>query len=288
VELTVATWNIWGQSSGYEGRRSGIPPVLEATGADLVGLVEVWRDGERLQIEELAAELGYAHSAYADVYAGTGELPWGVGILSRFPIEAQQRLEFPNPVVPIVGDEYHGAALVSSVRLPVGVVDVVCLCEWGLTWSGYGVEGAADRLPAYVFLAHKLRAANRAIAPIVMGDFNAIPESSELRALTGKDPGAGLEMTFMDAWEFANGSQGGWTFDGLANPHLRKRPFGRHRIDYVLTGAGERIPRLWRVNEATVFGEEGPNGPPPSDHYGVRVELELAELHPGASIGPLQ
>ena len=210
MELTVATWNIRGQSPGHEQRRPGIGPVLEAVGADLVGLVEVWRDGARLQIEELATELGYPHSAYADVYAGTGELPWGVGILSRFPIEAQQRLEFPNPVTPIVGDEYNGAALVATVRLP----------------------------------------ADRAIAPIVI--------------------------------EFAHGSQGGWTSDGLANPNLRRRPFGRHRIDYVLTGAGEPIPRLWRANGATVFGKDnGPNGAPPSDHYGVRGELELAELIPG-------
>jgi endonuclease/exonuclease/phosphatase family metal-dependent hydrolase len=280
MELTVATWNVWTRAGDYETRKLGIPPTLEAVSADVVGLVEVWRDGDELQIHALADELGYAHWAYADVFGGSpDQVAWGVGILSRFPIEERQHFEFPNPVTYLFGEGVPGVALLAAVRSPVGLFDVVCLCEWGLTWCAYGVEGSSDRLSTYAFLARKLRERATDIAPIVVGDFNAIPETRDLRALTGKDPHAGLAMSFMDAWESVHGGQGGWTFDGLANPHIRRRPFGRHRIDYILTGGGQGIERLWRTNDAAVFGQSGPSDLPPSDHYGVRAELELVTLY---------
>jgi endonuclease/exonuclease/phosphatase family metal-dependent hydrolase len=271
MPLTVANWNIWGRAADYEARYPDILSTLESVSADLVGLVEVWRDGDELQVQSMAEALGYPHWAFADLHPGGHHgSPWGVGILSRLPIEAELRLEFPNasPTTP-----FPGVALVTTVRSEFGLVDVVCLCEWGLGWSGYGVSGTSDRISSFRSLAQQLVDNERRLAPIVVGDFNTVPDSADIRTLTGKESHGSLALSFMDAWEFAHGAHGGWTFDGLANAHLRTRPFGRHRIDYILTGSGPSFERLWRVNDVSVFGQSGSSGLPPSDHYGVRAEL---------------
>jgi endonuclease/exonuclease/phosphatase family metal-dependent hydrolase len=273
MRLTVANWNLWGRWG--EPRSPDIVSELASHSADIVGLVEVWRQGDELQVEQLAEALGYPHWAYAELDSGasSGE-PWGVGLLSRLPIEDELRVEFPNPNHP----QSPGVALITTVRSDEGPLDVVCLCEWGLSWSGYGADGTSDRLASYQFLARALLDRRREIAPIVVGDFNNVPEGRELRALTGKDLHGSLAMSFMDAWEFANGAQGGWTFDAQSNAHLRARPFGRHRIDYILTGSGPSFRGLWRANEVAVFGQTGASGMPPSDHYGVVAKLELVSL----------
>jgi endonuclease/exonuclease/phosphatase family metal-dependent hydrolase len=283
MNLAVATWNIWGRAADYEARYPAIVANLESESADVVGLVEVWQDGDELQIESIADALGYPHWSYANLttpdYDGQ---QWGVGVLSRLPIEAERRIAFPNPAR-IFDAEFPGVVLITTVASDAGPFDVVCLCEWGVSWSGYGVGGTSDRFATYQFLSRALLENGRPIAPIVVGDFNAVPETRDLRALTGKDHHGSLAMSFMDSWEFVNGAHGGWTFDGLSNAHLRRRPFGRHRIDYILTGAGPAFPKLWRANDVRVFGQSGPSGTTPSDHYGVRAELELVSLFPPPS-----
>jgi endonuclease/exonuclease/phosphatase family metal-dependent hydrolase len=273
-KLTVANWNIWTRAGDYDERYPGIVRELAAADADVVGLVETWHSDDELQIAELADELGYPHWAYADV-AETMQagVSWGVGTMSRFPIEREQRVTFPNagraPMTPAI-------ALTTTLRAPYGSFDFTTLCEWGLSWSGYGAGGTTDRLSSYQYLAWTLAHSGNEVAPIVVGDFNTIPDSREIRALTGKGDHGALAMSFMDSWEFRHGPAGGWTFDAIENPHLRERPFGRHRIDYILTGSGPRFEQLWRAQEVEVFGR-GPESPP-SDHYGVRAELELVGL----------
>jgi endonuclease/exonuclease/phosphatase family metal-dependent hydrolase len=275
MKLTVATWNIWGKAADHEARHPYIVAGLREVAADVVGLVEVWGEEQRSQVDLLAAELGYEFSAYADL-AG-GENAWGVGLLSHLPLTSVRQLVVPDP-----GAQWNapGVALICTLETPSGAVDVACLCEWGLMWSGYGVAGANDRRHFYTQLAETLAASDHVIAPIVMGDFNAPPDSSDLRAMTGKDSHAPLAMSFSDVWERVNGIGEGWTFDGLENGHLLKRPFGRHRIDYILTGNGTNYERLWRANAARVFGQRGARELPPSDHYGVSGELELVKLFP--------
>jgi endonuclease/exonuclease/phosphatase family metal-dependent hydrolase len=275
-QLTVATWNIWTRAGDYERRYPEIVRRLEALDADVVGLVETWRADDELQISALADKLGYPYWAYADVPETMQDgSSWGVGTMSRFPIDRDQHVSFPNagraPMTP-------GIALITTLRAPFGSFDFTTLCEWGLSWSGYGAGGTTDRLSSYQFLAWSLAHSGHEIAPIVVGDFNSIPEARDVRALTGKGDHGALAMSFMDGWELVHGGAGGWTFDAIENAHLRTRPFGRHRIDYILTGSGPRFEQLWRAQDAVVFGKAEGAELPPSDHYGVRVELELVGL----------
>ena len=286
MTLTVANWNIWGKATDYEARLPDILSTLRSVNADVVGLVEVFKDGDELQVRTLAETLGYAHWDYAAVHddsdnerAGT---PWGVGILSRHPLVGRRELQQPNP------DSYYqlpGVLLIATVDAPFGRFDCGVICEWGLSWSGYGSFGSSDRRPAYQAYTAALADSSEAIAPILLGDFNTVPDTEDIRMLTGKLPNEAFALSFMDTWERAHGVEGGWTFDGIANAHLRHRPFGRHRIDYIMTGAGPRFDQLWRVNEVSVFGQTGSNVLPPSDHYGVRAVLEATGLF-GQGVNP--
>jgi endonuclease/exonuclease/phosphatase family metal-dependent hydrolase len=279
MHLNVATYNLYGRVGDFRSRYDGIVSALRSMSPDVVGLVEIWRDDDEEQLEHLAHDLGYAYRASADVSTHQGR-PWGVGVLSRLPILDDGRLEFPNPSLETFLDQRPGVALITTLKSEAGPLDFVCLCEWGLSWSGYGASCTEDRTPSYVALARELYERNRNIAPIVVGDFNSVPDNRDMRAVTGKEPQLGLPMTFLDAWELANGGHGGWTLDGIENQLLRDRPFGRHRIDYILAGAGHDFECLWRVNGARVFGQAEGSAPPPSDHYGVQADLELVRLFP--------
>jgi endonuclease/exonuclease/phosphatase family metal-dependent hydrolase len=149
------------------------------------------------------------------------------------------------------------------------------MCEWGIGLSWVGSGPAASRLPTYQALTSALAASEHRIAPIVVGDLNDVPDSADIRAITGKEPNVELAMVLVDTWERVHGPGGGWTADNLANPLLRGGTAGRRRIDYILTGISYAFQRLWRANDVTVFGTSSGSGVPPSDHYGVHADLEL-------------
>jgi endonuclease/exonuclease/phosphatase family metal-dependent hydrolase len=268
MQLRVATWNIWGRYGDYRARYHDIVSVLRTESADLVGLVEIWHGEDEDQLEQLAGDLGYTYWASADVGITDG-VYWGVGVLSRLPIVREDRLVFPSAFE----GQPPGVALVATVECPAGEFDFVSLCEWPLLWSALGVTASSSRLESFHELARKLSEPARPITPIVVGDFNTIPESQEIRVLTGKEPSHGLAMSFRDTWEILHGTAEGWTSDGVTNPHLKDRPRGRHRIDYILTGTGPEFAHVWGTTDVVVFGtgEESP----PSDHYGVRADLQL-------------
>src|SRR5262249_49843484 len=145
------TWNVWGRAADYETRYRDILHELESVSADVVGLVEVWRDGDELQIRSIAEALGYPHWSYAELMSGRpGDVPWGVGTLSRLPIEAERHFVFPNAMR--IDLEAPGVVLLTTLRSEVGLFEFACLCEWGLGWSPYGVDGTSDRLGTYQFL----------------------------------------------------------------------------------------------------------------------------------------
>jgi endonuclease/exonuclease/phosphatase family metal-dependent hydrolase len=203
--LRVATWNIWGRFGDWERRWPGILHELRRVSPDVVGLVETWRDESRDQAQLLAHELGYGHWASTDVALSNG-LPWGVGVLSRLPIVAARRLEFPNTR----WERVPGVALLASIEARFGAFEVACVCEWGsLGQPLYGPRESSDRRSSYRVLVAELAAMEREVPPLLVGDLNTLPDSDEFRALTGKVAHVDIEFGFNDAWELVQGLQGG-------------------------------------------------------------------------------
>ena len=109
---------------------------------------------------------------------------------------------------------------------------------------------------------------------VVGGDLNAVPDSDEIRMLTGRrtPPQHGLVLT--DAWELASDDSPGYTWS-RRNPHLADATWPNRRLDYVLVS----WPRPKGVGvpiSASLLGTTPRNGVVPSDHFGVIVELRTS------------
>ena len=260
------TWNVWWRFGPWEARQPAILEALRRVDADIICLQEVWqtRDGVD-QPGSFADELGY-HCAHA---AGLGLdlAPESLGnaVLSRWPITHSETRSLPAPndlnelrtVVRADIEGPRGPIEVFSTHLNwrldqshVRMMQVAALCEF--------VQETKDR---------------RTYPPILCGDFNAEPESDEIRVLTGLSTPPEPKLIFYDAWRATGGDGGpGFTWS-RANPFTTNDPvLIDARIDYVFVGyphdqsAGEPV-------SCRVAGDEPVDGVQPSDHYGVAAEL---------------
>ena len=104
------------------------------------------------------------------------------------------------------------------------------------------------------------------------GDFNAVADSPEIRAMSEHD--ADLEPLH-DAWRAAGGDDAlGGTFRGLGlRDRVGHRLLGPRRIDYVFFRGRLDVRRVHRVD---FRGLDHREAAVPSDHYPVLAEFDLA------------
>jgi endonuclease/exonuclease/phosphatase family metal-dependent hydrolase len=267
TSLTVATWNLWGRFGPWEEREEAIVSALSNLAPDIIALQESWRtDDGTTQAERLADRLGYGHW-----FAGAISLRidgWGpVGaLISRWPIASPVQLALS------AGDGlrgWPGEAVSCIVDGPRGAVPVVNV---SLDWPPQA--SALRRHSARQVAAHAkdlARSAGSAFPVVVCGDFNAGPDSAELRMLTGLDDTALPGFVLFDAWEKA-GDGPGFTWDRgnrWAHPSL----LPSRRIDHVLTGWPAADGGAGDVVAAQLIGCSSGDAMPPSDHYGVVATL---------------
>ena len=114
--------------------------------------------------------------------------------------------------------------------------------------------------------------------PILVGDFNAEPESSEIRYVTGYQPLEGRSIAMLDAWHMAGDGGPGFTWSNR-NPYAAAVLESDRRIDYIFTGWPVRNG-VGRISSCRVVCDEEKGGVWPSDHFGVLAEL-CTEAIPG-------
>ena len=106
---------------------------------------------------------------------------------------------------------------------------------------------------------------------VVCGDFNAGPDSDEIRMLTGRSAPAVPGLVFYDAWEMAGGGSPGFTWSNR-NPLAALGLFPDRRFDYILSawprrgGAGHPV-------RCSLLGVRPAGEQQISDHYGVVADL---------------
>ncbi len=120
-----------------------------------------------------------------------------------------------------------------------------------------------------------------AMPAILCGDFNAEPDSEEIRFLCGLTPLDGRDTFYQDAWRVAGDGSAGYT-NHWTNRLGSDLNIHRKRIDYVFVGdpfvrrgKGGRV-----LNAQIVIDEVVPDdadGWPPSDHAGVLAEIVWPE-----------
>ncbi|MEV4085876.1 endonuclease/exonuclease/phosphatase family protein [Nonomuraea fuscirosea] len=237
TRVRVLTWNVWGKSGPYARRAKVIEKVVREHDPDVVTLQE-WA-GQTLGYEHVTAE-GAA-----------------CAVLSRWPITRREERRLP-------GGDLPGSALFCELAGPRGPLQVfsVIIGAYRLDESGARQE-QVRALTAFVG-----EVASRRRPALVCGDFNAGPDSDEIRMLTGRTVPPTPGVVFYDAWEVAGDGGPGHTWCD-ANPWARPGLYPPRRFDYVLS-AWPRAGGAGHPVRCEVVG----NGPDPgSDHYAVLAEL---------------
>ena len=207
--LRLATWNTWWRHGDLEARSPAIAATLRAVAPDVIGLQELC-SREPDQPTWLRDELGY-HLATAP--GGEDDRFTVVnGIASRWPI-ADSGWAFLD----VGSAPKHRSVVWAEIATPFGPWDVFT------THLSHGFDQSAQRcrqLDEIVQLVDDRRTADpdRLLPPVLVGDLNAVPDSDEIRRLTGRSAGPVPGLVFSDAWELV-GDGSGETFAG-SNPYV--------------------------------------------------------------------
>lgn len=274
MRVRIVTINV--QNSEGDARRPGLlNQELRRLAPDLVALQEVVEGDGRRQLDELlegtglrgthqAGELAYA-PPFADRYGGNA-------VATRWPHQVMEILDLR---LAGAGD-VPWCTLAAKVALPnVGeLLFISATASWRL-------DAEAVREQQALALAD-LDARHRTDLPtIIAGDFNAGPDASSIRFLTGRQSICGRSVCYHDAWEVAgNGPGHTWSTDnGNAAALLDqvvRQPGHRRRLDYVFTGSWHAHPKArCEIRTAGLAFDQPTDGIWPSDHYGVVVDVEI-------------
>ena len=107
--------------------------------------------------------------------------------------------------------------------------------------------------------------------PVVCGDFNAEPTSTEVRFLKGLHALDGRSFHLWDAFELVHPDQFGHTWSN-ANPFAAEEQHPDRRIDYIFVGV-RAADGAGRVLDARLVCDQPRHGVWPSDHFGVAAVL---------------
>jgi endonuclease/exonuclease/phosphatase family metal-dependent hydrolase len=264
--VRVVTWNLWWRLGAWTARAEAIADTLAALEADVVCLQEVWREGDDDQAGRLARRLGMNH-AFARDRAEHG-VEQGVALLARWPLAEVTHRSLPVPV-DVTDPNVALRAVVNGPRGPLHVVTTHLLP------FPHRSEHRERQVRALVdFLAEM------PVAPgdhhgrtIVAGDFNAAPDSDEIRLLTGRRPPHLPGWVFLDAWETAGDGSGGHTM-ARGNPNAAPLLLPDLRWDYVFVRWPSGRPGgVGHPVRAALAGAEARHGVVPSDHYAMVADL---------------
>ena len=252
----AATLNIWSRFGPWEERLVGIRHGLRALAPDVIGMQEVLCFPEMDQAALVSEGLGY-EIAWGRASENHG-FPAGNAILSRWPIARREVVELPTG-----GSDEQRSIVFAELASPFGNVPVFCT---HLNWKLH--HGHIRQLQVKALTEAVAR-----LAPIdgfpalVMGDFNAEPDSDEIRFMRGLAGLGGPCVYFADSFGVAGDGSQGTTFS-KRNPFAAVCREPERRIDYVFVRGPDDSQR-GEPTEASVCFDQPHEGTFPSDHFGV-------------------
>jgi endonuclease/exonuclease/phosphatase family metal-dependent hydrolase len=260
TRLRVATWNVWWRFGPWEERQPAIAETLRRIDADVIALQEAWDvPGGAGQPAALASDLGYQH-VFAPCF-DFGDAWFGNAVLSRWPIAASATRGLATTPT----TEEFRVALKVEVDGPRGRFEMYTT---HLNWRYDESHVRQAQVRALTEFVAESR--GRTFPPILCGDFNAEPDSDEMRMLTGRAAVPVPRLVFIDAWDVA-GDGPGYTWCN-ENPFAARELEADRRIDYVLVG-WRKARGAGHVVGARVAAIDAVDGVYPSDHYAVVAEL---------------
>nr|HEX4317548.1 endonuclease/exonuclease/phosphatase family protein [Kofleriaceae bacterium] len=275
MTLRLVTINFWGIEAPLDRRLALAIRQLRGLAPDVIAMQEVRPlDGAsgRTTADELAAALGmHAHYEQAVSWqAGEhGALPAGqegLALITRKPLRAVERLALPEPRpgdarILLSGevDTHAGPIWVHTTHLHYRLDDGV----------------ARERQVAAVDAAIRLRRTDTSAPQLLCGDFNATPDSDEIRFLRGLHTLDGRRTHFQDAWMRAHGDARGttWSSENELTRPLRSLDIDR-RIDFIFVTSRKKDGR-GTVKDCRIVLDERDAGLCASDHYGLQADIQI-------------
>lgn len=244
--MRILTLNTWGENGPWRDRWRLIFAWLEKNRPELVGFQEIFTAS---LAEEIVRQTGYPHAVFPKEHSG-------LVFLSRFPV-AEWECMIMKTQSPT--EDYLRYALFAEIATSRGKLAVFNThLSWKLDESGIRQAQVQELADFMDRRAGKLPAC-------VMGDFNATPDSPEIKHLTE-------ERGFADAYGYAHPGEAGLTWDNR-NDFTRSHAMPARRIDYLfITGFSQAAAVI--KDAQIVLNEPDAAGIWPSDHFGLRVHLE--------------
>ncbi|MBF6124402.1 endonuclease/exonuclease/phosphatase family protein [Nocardia brasiliensis] len=275
MTLRVATFNVLASAyADWPARRRVIAAGLARLRPDVVALQEVIIAPELAEVEQLLGP-GW----YLAPHTRTG--PDGVGAVmaSRWPLSNVRHadLEFNTRAAQFPWSGTTAAlATVPSPFGPVLFVHHKPVYQWGFEY-----ERERQAVLAAEFVEELVARTDHHV--VVLGDFDAAPETASVRFWTGRQSLHGTSVSYHDAWESAHPDTAGHTFTP-ENPLVRAGDMPLtppRRIDYVLVRGTPYGPTLQVRSCERIFVAPDDNGVQASDHYGVLAEFAVPGRPPG-------
>ena len=274
--LSVLTLNLWHNRGPYGRRSERIREWIDRLDPDLIGFQEALRGPRHDQVAKLLEGSGYhldfvAASPFWREGVEGDKAEFGNGIASRWTIRDREELRLPDG-----GDGETRAALSVTVDAPLGPVGFTCT---HLNWK-YNHGAIRERQVVALCDLALRRRPRGGFPPILVGDFNAEPDSAEIRYVTGLQSLEGRSVALLDAWRMGGDTGPGVTWSNV-NPYARPALEPDRRIDYIFVGFPQQNG-LGQVVECRVVCDDERIGVWPTDHFGVYAELRGEAALPGA------
>jgi endonuclease/exonuclease/phosphatase family metal-dependent hydrolase len=270
----IVTLNCWNVSEPLVERAAVIRAGLAALAPEVVAFQEIVVRDDGFDQGALLLDAARYFRVFGPAFRWDGDggmLPhdgdgggFGNLIASVWPIVRSEVRRLPGGD----GDEPR-TAIGALLETPAGVLPVVTThLDWERDhgWVRERQVVALDR-----FAREWARGGD--LPPILLGDFNARPDATEMRYLRGLASLEGRSTYWQDAWEMAGSPHPGFTWDNR-NRFASYAGEPNERIDYILVGHPDDLGR-GRIETAGLAFEEPSVGVYASDHFGVVADVRM-------------
>jgi endonuclease/exonuclease/phosphatase family metal-dependent hydrolase len=252
----AATLNIWSRFGPWEERLLGIKDGLRKLAPDVIGLQEVLRFPDLDQAALVGEGLGY-EVAWGLSSENHG-FPTGNAILSKWPIARSEVIPLPHG-----GSDEIRSIVFAEIAAPFGKLPFFCT---HLNWKLHHGHIRQLQVKALTDAVARLAPID-GFPPVLVGDFNAEPDSDEIRYMRGLTGLGGPCVYFADSFGVAGDGSPGTTFS-KRNDYAAPLREPERRIDYVFVRGPDDSQRGEPLDARVCFDERH-NGVFPTDHFGV-------------------
>ena len=275
--ISILTVNVNGYEQPYEDRNAILRAGIIDLQPDLLSFQEAaYMPGKQHQIAECLDGLAYHIDHQFD---GLDDPPAGSGncIASRWSMQRVGLVHLPTTAR---SGDYPVAALCETIHAPEPFGDFLFVNP-KTNWQLHLEKEREQQVVAIAKLVEEYGDPD-GFPGIVAADFDASPDHTSIRFMTGRQSLDSYSTHFLDVWDIAGDGTAGytWTSDNPFNRSIIDRYVGgnthRRRIDYICVGSPFLFAKRAQIKSCKVVLDKPVNGIYASGHFGVYAEITCA------------